>query len=81
MDRFRHAAYVAWRAGMTNRVVGRTVQARHAGNRFLGSLKCLQIRALYVLTATGSGHTIFFFLLYWCSQVYCATMCMVYEAL
>jgi hypothetical protein len=36
-------AYVAWRAGTTNRVV---VQARHAGNRFLGSLKGLQIRAL-----------------------------------
>jgi hypothetical protein len=36
------AAYVAWRAGTKNRVV---VQARHAGNRFLGSLKGLQIRA------------------------------------
>jgi hypothetical protein len=35
-------AYVAWRAGMTNRVV---VLARQGGNRFLGSLKCLQIRA------------------------------------
>jgi hypothetical protein len=37
-------AYVAWRAGTTNRVV---VPARQAGNRFLGSLKGLQIRALY----------------------------------
>jgi hypothetical protein len=37
-------AYVAWRAGTTNRVV---VQVRHAGNRFLGSLKDLQIRALH----------------------------------
>jgi hypothetical protein len=35
-------AYVAWRAGC-RRVV---VPARHAGNRFLGSLKGLQIRAL-----------------------------------
>jgi hypothetical protein len=33
---------VAWRAGTTNRVV---VQARQAGNRFLGSLQGLQIRA------------------------------------
>jgi hypothetical protein len=36
-------AYVAWRAGTTNRVV---VPARQAGNRYLGSLKGLQIRAL-----------------------------------
>jgi hypothetical protein len=35
-------AYAHWRAGTTIRVV---VQARHAGNRFLGSLKGLQIRA------------------------------------
>jgi hypothetical protein len=35
-------AYVAWRAGTTNRVV---VLARQAGNRFLGSFKGLQIRA------------------------------------
>jgi hypothetical protein len=34
-------AYVAWRAGTSNRVV---VPARQAGNRFLGSLKVLQIR-------------------------------------
>jgi hypothetical protein len=40
-------AYVAWRAGTINRVV---VPARHAGNRFLGSLKGLQIRA------QASGH-------------------------
>jgi hypothetical protein len=40
-------SYVACRAGTTNRVV---VQARHAGNRFLGSLKGLQIRALYTHT-------------------------------
>jgi hypothetical protein len=38
--------YVAWRADTSNRVV---VPARQAGNRFLGSLKGLQIRALYVL--------------------------------
>ncbi len=37
-------AYVAWRAGTTNRVV---VPARQAGNRFQGSLKGLQIRAQY----------------------------------
>jgi hypothetical protein len=36
-------AYVACRAGTTNRVV---VPARQAGNRFLGSLKGLEIRAL-----------------------------------
>jgi hypothetical protein len=35
--------YVTWRACMSNRVV---VTARQAENRFLGSLKCLQIRAL-----------------------------------
>jgi hypothetical protein len=35
-------AYVAWRAGTTNMVV---VPACQAGNRFLGSLKGLQIRA------------------------------------
>ncbi len=38
-------AYVAWRVGTTNRVV---VPARQAGNRFLGSLKGLQIRGLWV---------------------------------
>jgi hypothetical protein len=36
-------AYVAWWAGTSNRVL---VLARQAGNRFLGSLKCLQIGAL-----------------------------------
>ncbi len=36
-------AYVAWQAGRTNRVI---VPARQAGNRFLGSLQGLQIRAL-----------------------------------
>jgi hypothetical protein len=36
-------AYVAWRGGTSNRVV---ITARKAGNRFLGSLKGLQIRAL-----------------------------------
>jgi hypothetical protein len=35
-------AYVAWRAGTTNRVV---VLTRQAGNRFLDSLKGLQIWA------------------------------------
>jgi hypothetical protein len=35
-------AYVAWQAGTTYRVV---VPTRQAGNRFLGSLKGLQIRA------------------------------------
>jgi hypothetical protein len=37
-------AYVAWRASTTNRVV---VPARQAGNRFLGTLKGLQIRVLF----------------------------------
>ncbi len=36
-------AYVALRAGTAKRIV---VPARQAGNRFLGSLKGLQIRAL-----------------------------------
>jgi hypothetical protein len=36
-------AYVAWWAGTTNRVV---VPTRQAGNRFLGSLKGLQVWAL-----------------------------------
>ncbi len=36
-------AYVAWRPSTSDRVV---VPARQAGNRFLGSLKGLQIRAL-----------------------------------
>jgi hypothetical protein len=36
------SAFVAWRAGTSNRVV---VPTRQAGNRFLGSLKGLQIRA------------------------------------
>ncbi len=35
-------AYVAWRAGTKNRVV---VPVRQAGNRFLGSINGLQIRA------------------------------------
>ncbi len=35
-------AYVAWWAGTSNSVV---VPTRQAGNRFLGSLKDLQIRA------------------------------------
>jgi hypothetical protein len=35
-------AYVAWRAGTTKSVV---IPARQAWNRFLGSLKCLQLRA------------------------------------
>jgi hypothetical protein len=39
-------AYVAWRTGSTNRVVELVVPARRAGNRFLGSLQGLQIRAL-----------------------------------
>jgi hypothetical protein len=52
-------AYVAWRAGTTNSVV---VPARQAENRFLGSLKDLQIRALaasrrkFKLRWTGSAH-------------------------
>ncbi len=37
-------ADVAWWAGTSNRVVGPT---RQGGNRFLGSLKVLQIRAQY----------------------------------
>ncbi len=43
------SAYVAWRAGTTNRVA--VPPARKAGNRFLGSLKGLQIRFL------GSSHS------------------------
>ncbi len=40
-------AYVAWRAGTSNKVVVLVVLARQAGNRFLASLKSLQIRAQY----------------------------------
>jgi hypothetical protein len=53
MNRFQESlppAYVApWRAGTTNRVV---VPPRQAGNRFLGSLKGLQIRAQHSLMVT-----------------------------
>ncbi len=42
-------AYVARRAGTSNMVV---VPARHAENRFLGSLKGLQIRALFHQSVT-----------------------------
>ncbi len=45
--------YVAWRAGTTNRAL---VQASQAGNRFLGSLKGLQIRAL--ATLAGGIHSL-----------------------
>ncbi len=38
-------AYVIWQASTTNRVV---FPARQAGNRFLGTLKGLQIRALVI---------------------------------
>ncbi len=48
--------FVAWRAGTTNRVV---VPTRQAGNRFLGSLKGLQIRAQSYLLSTS-----------WCWQTY-----------
>ncbi len=46
-------AYVAWRAGSTNRVVV-PLPARQAGNRFLGSLTGLQIRPLYKLLCSLS---------------------------
>jgi hypothetical protein len=42
--------YVAWRAGTTNRAV---VPARQAGNRFRGSFKGLQIRALVSVIQTN----------------------------
>jgi hypothetical protein len=45
-------AYVAWRASTTNRVV---VPASQAGNRFLGSLKGLQIRALAMLKVSATS--------------------------
>ncbi len=44
-------AYVAWRASTTNMVV---VPARKAGNRFLGSLKGLQIWAQSIQATEGS---------------------------
>jgi hypothetical protein len=46
-------AYVTWRAGTSNRVV---VLARQAGNRFLGSLKCLKIRALGFIDIVQPSH-------------------------
>jgi hypothetical protein len=45
------STYVAWRAGTKNRVV---VPARQAGNRFLVSLKGLQIQALAFLRSFWS---------------------------
>ncbi len=45
-------AYVAWRAGMTNRVV---VPARQAGNRFMGSFKGLQIGSCILLVFLERG--------------------------
>ncbi len=41
------SAFVAWRAGTSNRVNRVVVPGRQAGNRFLGSWKGLQIRPLY----------------------------------
>jgi hypothetical protein len=49
-------AYVAWRAGTTNRVV---IPACQAGNQFLGSLKGLQIRAQKGSRVVHSLHNIF----------------------
>ena len=49
-------AYVAWRAGPTNRVV---VPARSTGNRFLGFSKGLQIRAQekgFFIVGGGGGY-------------------------
>jgi hypothetical protein len=43
-------AYGAWRASTTNRAI---VPARQAGNRFLGSLKGLQILAQHFLLIDG----------------------------
>jgi hypothetical protein len=44
--------YVAWKAGTTHRAV---VPARQAGNRFLGSLKCLKIRTLLINSRVQRG--------------------------
>ncbi len=46
-------AYVAWRPGTTNRVI--VLPARQAGNRFLGSLKGLRIRARLSESGIGIG--------------------------
>ncbi len=46
-------AHVAWRASSTNRVF---VRARQAGNRYLGSLKGLQIRAQRSCAEVNSLH-------------------------
>ncbi len=45
-------AYEAWRAGTTNRVI---VPAGQAENRFLGSIKGLQIRAQLMDNWTGGN--------------------------
>jgi hypothetical protein len=50
-------AYVAWRAGTTYKVVG---PVRQAGNRFLGSFKGLQIRALLFEEKACCGKDIWF---------------------
>jgi hypothetical protein len=47
-------AYVAWRSRTTNRFV---VPTRQAGNRYLGPLKGLQIRALYLYNGIYSHYT------------------------
>jgi hypothetical protein len=46
-------AYQAWRAGTTIKVF---VPAHHAQNRFLGSFKGLQIRALRLLLLANGKH-------------------------
>jgi hypothetical protein len=63
-------AYVALRSGMSNRVV---VPARQGGNRFLGSLKRLQIRARLLRFLVK--HVLFFFLLLVCLCV-CLPACL-----
>ncbi len=47
-------AYAAWRACTSNRVV---VPARQAGNRFLGSLKGLQVRPLLDIPLDGHAYS------------------------
>ncbi len=50
-------AHGAWRAGTSNRVV---VTERQVGNRFLGTLKGLQIRALLYKSGGGRSNVFLF---------------------
>jgi hypothetical protein len=55
--------YAAWQADTTNRLV---ISARQAGNRFLGSIKGLQIQALSTQPFHRYKSKVIFVLLFYC---------------